>query len=95
MFTRYRFDSSAFHDMVGRQLKMRMNENGLGLTLYKRHVGDIKVVMSEPRRGLKFAEDEGRVIFDQNLAGSEREMSVQADRRCRTMLQELGNRIHP
>lgn len=41
-----------------------MNENGLGLMLYKWYVGDIKVVMSEFRCGFKFVEDEGRVIFD-------------------------------
>lgn len=64
-----------------RQLKMRMDENELRLRLYKRYVDDINVVMSVPIRGLKFVEDEVRVIFDQNLAGSEREVDVQADQR--------------
>ena len=48
-----------------------------------------------PRRGSKFVEVKGRVIFDQNMAGSEKDMGVQADRRYMTMLQELENRIHP
>lgn len=64
-----------------RQLKMRMDENELRLRLYKQYVDDINVVMSVPIRGLKFVEDEVRVIFDQNLAGSEKEVDVQADRR--------------
>ena len=45
-----------------RQFKIKMDENGLRLRMYKRYVDDINVIVNAPRSGLKFVESEDRII---------------------------------
>ena len=76
-----------------RQFKIRMDENGLGLRMYKRYVDDINVIVNATRPGLKFVESVGRVVLDESVV--EQERAVKADKRCMTLVQKIGNSIHP
>ena len=76
-----------------RQFKIRMDENGLGLRMYKRYVDDINVIVNATRPGLKFVDSVGRVVLDESVV--EQERAVKADRRCMALVQKIGNSIHP
>ena len=54
-----------------RQFKIKMDENGLRLRMYKRYVDDINVIVNAPRSGLKFVESEDRVIQDEDIVEQE------------------------
>ena len=75
-----------------RQLKIKMDENGLRLRMYKRYVDDINVVVNAPKAGFQFVESEGKVVEDGSAA--EQEWDVKADRRCMALVQKIGNNIH-
>ena len=72
-----------------RQFKIKMDENGLRLRMYKRYVDDINVIVNAPRAGLKFVESEDRVIQDENIV--EQELAIKADKRCMNLVQKIGN----
>ena len=76
-----------------RQFKIKMDENGLRLRMYKRYVDDINVIVNAPRAGLKFVVSADRVIQDENIV--EQELAVKADKRCMNLVQKIGNSIHP
>ena len=76
-----------------RQFKIKMDENGLRLRMYKRYVDDVNVIVNAPRSGLKFVESEDRVIQDEDIV--EQELAIKADKRCMNLVQKIGNSIHP
>ena len=47
--------------------------------MYRRYVDDINVIVNAPREGLKFVQNEGRVVQGENVAGQER--VIKADKR--------------
>ena len=65
---------------MDRQFKIKMDEIGSRLRVYKRNVDDINVVVNAPKAGLKFVESEGKIVEDGSAADQERD--VKADRRC-------------
>ena len=69
------------------------SRGGLLLTLWITIVDDINVIINATKAGLKFVESEGRVIQDDSVAEQERD--IKADRRCMTLVQRIGNSIHP
>ncbi|PFX34698.1 hypothetical protein AWC38_SpisGene381 [Stylophora pistillata] len=76
-----------------RQFKIKMNEFGLRVRMYKRCDDDINVVVDAPGAGLRFIENEGRVIRGEDIL--EQELAIEADKRCMNLVQKIGNSIHP
>lgn len=75
-----------------KQFKIKLDENGLRLRMYKRCVDDINVVVNANKAGLKFVESEEKVVEDGSAAEQKRD--VKADRRCMTLVQKIGKSIH-
>ena len=66
----------------------KLEENGIGLRMYKRYVDDINVIMNASAAGLRF--EEGNVIQVENVA-----QTLEPDKGCMLLFQSIGNSILP
>lgn len=73
-----------------RQFVNKVEDNGLKLRVYKKHVDDINVIMDTPSSALRFVE--GEVIQDEHVA--ELEQDIETDRRSMLLVQSIGNSVH-
>lgn len=73
------------------QFLRKMEENGLRLSMYRRFVDDIDVIINGAKAGLRYVE--GKVTKDGNVI--ELGQDVEADKRSMLLVQSIGNSIHP